>query len=63
MKVILGDNQFFGINHSDLSKAEKIKSKFSSVDNIIKFINKASENVDGFMMNSNELGYQVVNQI
>lgn len=63
MKIILGDNQFFGINHSSLSKADKAKIKFSSVDSIVDFINKASNNLDGFMMNSNEKGFKVVNKI
>jgi hypothetical protein len=28
MKIILGDNQFFGVNHFDLKKGEKNKKKF-----------------------------------
>lgn len=61
MKIILGDNQFFGINHYDLEKGVKTKSKFNSVDRISSFINESlSIGLDGFMINSNALGYEVV---
>lgn len=63
MKIILGDNQFFGINHSDLSKGEKTKSQFQSVSDIVKFLEEASSYVDGIMMNSNEMGVEVINKI
>lgn len=62
MKVILGDNQFFGINHFDLEKGEKTKLKFDSTKKIKTFINDSLESgLDGFMINSNERGYEVVN--
>lgn len=61
MKIILGDNQFFGINHFDLKKAEKSKIKFDSVKKIRSFINHSLEfGLDGFMINSNEKGYEIV---
>ena len=62
MKIILGDNQFFGINHFDLKKGEKTKLKFDTTTKIEAFINDSLEvGLDGFMINSNEKGYQIVN--
>jgi hypothetical protein len=29
MKIILGDNQFFGINHIDLQKGTLVKQEFN----------------------------------
>lgn len=61
MKIILGDNQFFGINHFDLQKGEKTKSKFDKQDRILSFINQALDiGMDGFMINSNEKGYKII---
>ena len=31
MKIILGDNQFFGINHFDLEKGATTKLKFDKI--------------------------------
>jgi hypothetical protein len=62
MKIILGDNQFFGINHFDLEKGEKTKLKFDSTKKIEVFINDSLDiGLDGFMINSNERGYEIVN--
>jgi hypothetical protein len=62
MKIILGDNQFFGVNHFDLKKGEKTKLKFDTTTKIEAFINDSLEiGLDGFMINSNEKGYQIVN--
>jgi len=62
MKIILGDNQFFGVNHFDLSKGEQTKSKFEKTDKIRSFIEASLEiGLDGFMINSNEKGYEIVN--
>ena len=62
MKIILGDNQFFGVNHFDLEKGEKTKLKFDTTTKIEAFINDSLEiGLDGFMINSNEKGYQIVN--
>ena len=61
MKIILGDNQFFGVNHFDLNKGEKTKLKFETIIKIESFINKSLEiGLDGFMINSNEKGYQII---
>ena len=64
MKQVLGDNQFFGINHYDLSKGSKIKERFGTDESITEFIIEALEiGLDGFMMNSNERGYKIVSEI
>lgn len=61
MKLILGDNQFFGVNHADLKKAAITKEMFSTHISISDFIMKSLKiGLDGFMINSNELGYKVV---
>ena len=62
MKIILGDNQFFGINHLDLKKGEKTKLKFDTKTKIETFIKDSLKiGLDGFMINSNEKGYELVN--
>jgi hypothetical protein len=38
MKQILGDNQFFGVNHNDIEKGDKTKNLFSDNKSIISFI-------------------------
>ena len=61
MKIILGDNQFFGVNHFDLQKGEETKSKFDDTDKIRSFIDLSLEcGLDGFMINSNEKGYEII---
>ena len=61
MKIILGDNQFFGVNHFDLQKGEETKSKFDDTDKIRSFIDLTLKcGLDGFMINSNEKGYEIV---
>ena len=63
MKIILGDNQFFGVNHFDLNKGEKTKLKFDSLNKIEDFINDSlSFGLDGFMINSNDIGYKLISQ-
>ena len=62
MKIILADNQFFGVNHFDLEKGEKTKLKFDTTEKIEVFINDSLEiGLDGFMINSNEKGYEIIN--
>jgi len=61
MKIILGDNQFFGINHHDLNKGNDTKELFSDKNAIIEFIKETLKlGLDGFMINSNQKGYHVV---
>lgn len=63
MKLILGDNQFFGVNHFDLKKGDQTKNNFTSIDLIAKFIKESLNlGMDGFMINSNEIGYQLINK-
>ena len=62
MKLILGDNQFFGVNHADLKKAAMTRELFSTHESIIGFIKRSlSTGLDGFMINSNDLGFKVIN--
>lgn len=61
MKLILGDNQFFGVNHADLKKAALTKELFNSHQKISDFIKKSLKlGLDGFMINSNDLGFKVI---
>lgn len=61
MKLILGDNQFFGINHGDLKKGLEVRDLFNSPQEILAFINKSLNlGLDGFMINSNEIGIEVI---
>ena len=61
MKIILGDNQFFGVNHFDLKKGEQTKSKFDTANKIRSFIDLSLKcGLDGFMINSNEKGYEII---
>ena len=62
MKIILGDNQFFGVNHYDLEKGHTTKLKFDSTNKIKSFITESlSIGMDGFMMNSHQAGYDLLN--
>lgn len=64
MKQILGDNQFFGVNHYDIDKGSQSKEIFKDEDSIIEFIQKVLNlGLDGFMMNSNTMGYNVVDNM
>jgi hypothetical protein len=64
MKQILGDNQFFGVNHHDIDKGDKSKELFTSDESIIHFIQSSIDfGLDGFMINSNNRGYNVVKNI
>lgn len=54
-KVILGDNQFFGINHRSQEKAEEMLKRFSNIDNIFEVYDNAFDcGVKAIMLNSNE---------
>ena len=46
MKLILGDNQFFGVNHFDLKKGEQTKSKFENIENLFCFYQWKMELMD-----------------
>lgn len=63
MKLILGDNQFFGVNHANLKKASLTRELFDSHQRISDFINKSLKiGLDGFMINSNNLGFKVIEE-
>lgn len=54
-KVILGDNQFFGINHRSQEKAEEMLKRFSNIDNIFEVYDNAFDcGVKAVMLNSND---------
>lgn len=64
MKQILGDNQFFGINHNDIDKGDQTKKLFNDNNSIIDFINSSINlGLSGFMINSNSRGYEITSQI
>jgi hypothetical protein len=64
MKQILGDNQFFGVNHFDIDKGDKSKELFITNESIFDFIRSAMDlGMDGFMINSNKRGYDIVKKI
>ncbi len=63
MKIVLGDNQFFGINHFDLKKGYAVKENFKNKKSIYNFINSSLEiGLDGFMINSNQIGYDLLSR-
>ena len=49
MKQILGDNQFFGVNHNDIDKGDKTKILFSDNESIILFIKDSNAPNEWFM--------------
>ena len=54
-KIILGDNQFFGINHRSQEKSEEMMKRFGNIDNIFEVYDNAFEcGVKAVMLNSNE---------
>ena len=54
-KIILGDNQFFGINHRSQEKAEEMLKRFGNINNIFEVYDNAFEcGVKAVMLNSNE---------
>lgn len=54
-KVILGDNQFFGINHRSQEKSEELLRRFSKLENIIEVYENAFDcGVNAIMLNSNQ---------
>ena len=62
MKIILGDNQFFGVNHADLNKGSLSKQQFSSQQAIYDFIRKSVDTgIDGLMLNSNSTAIDLLN--
>ena len=59
-KIIFGDNQFFGINHSSQDKAEEMAKKFSDINNILKVYDIAFNcGIKAVMLNSNERAAEI----
>ena len=53
-RVVFGDNQFFGINHMSLDKAQAQAERFSDLDAIFKVYDSAFDaGIRGVMLNSN----------
>jgi len=54
-RIILGDNQFFGINHMSQEKAQQLAEKFYDINSIYKIYDVAFANgVKAVMLNSND---------
>lgn len=54
-KIVLGDNQFFGINHMSQEKAQQLAEKFYDINNIYKIYDIAFANgIQAVMLNSND---------
>ncbi len=54
-RVILGDNQFFGINHMSPEKAQSLDERFRDLSAITGVIDTAYRcGINGFMLNTNE---------
>ena len=61
MKILLGDNQFFGVNHFDLEKGNETKKQFDTKSKIESFIKDSLQiGLDGFMINSHQIGYELL---
>ncbi len=59
-KVILGDNQFFGINHMSQDKAQQLAEKFHDLKNIIGVYDIAIENgINSIMLNSHDRAKEI----
>lgn len=59
-KIVFGDNQFFGINHSSQDKAEEMAKRFSDINNILAVYDNAFEcGVKAVMLNSNQRAIEI----
>lgn len=63
-RIILGDNQFLGVNHADQSKASSLNQKFSEADAIIEVLGWAYDvGIRDFMFTTHERYYPVFQEI
>ena len=63
-RIILGDNQFLGVNHSDQEKATSLYRRFNETDSIIEVIDWAYEaGIRDFMFTTHERYYAVFEEI
>jgi hypothetical protein len=59
-KIILGDNQFFGINHMSQDKAQQLSEQFHDLKNIIKVYEYAFDSgINSIMLNSNDRAKEI----
>jgi hypothetical protein len=59
-KIILGDNQFFGINHMSQEKAQQLAEKFFHVEDILKVYDIAYQTgIRAFMLNSHDKAREI----
>jgi len=62
--VILGDNQFFGINHMSEEKADALAVKFRTLKAITDVIDTAYDNgVRAFMLNTNDRAKEICDHL
>lgn len=60
MKLIFGDNQFFGINHMSEDKAQALSERFSKLDSVINVIDHAYEaGIRDFMFTTHDRVQQI----
>ncbi len=58
--LILGDNQFFGINHMSQDKAQQLAERFNDISKIFEAYRIAqSLGISAFMLNSNEKANEI----
>lgn len=63
-RIILGDNQFLGVNHADQSKASSLNKQFSEADAIIEVLGWAYDaGIRDFMFTTHERYYPVFQEI
>lgn len=62
--LILGHNQFFGINHRDAEKGAELESRFSDVRNVLTVIRAARETgATSMMLNTHERAHVIAEAI
>ena len=58
--IILGDNQFFGINHMSQEKGQQLAERFSDLNNVYRVYHTANElGIRAFMLNSNDRAAEI----
>jgi len=62
--LILGDNQFFGINHMSQEKAQQLTERFNDLSKVYKALHTAHElGIRAFMLNSNDKAGEICDYI
>jgi hypothetical protein len=58
--LILGDNQFFGINHMSQQKAQELAERFNDISQIVRAYHTAYDlGIHAFMLNSNDRAEEI----